>query len=459
MSNPSGDPPPSSAPDTLPLTPGAAGAGGLAGPRIGRYILRDELGRGGMGVVYRAWDPDLRREVALKVLRDALLADDSGRLRMRREAAAVARIRHGRIVEVYDYGEEDGHAYFTMRLVRGSPLAVTLQLGALPARRAAQIAAQVARALEHAHGLGLVHRDVKPGNILLEGEDAVLSDFGLVKEAESVDAPLTRDTQILGTPAYMAPELVRGGANASSPASDQYALGVVLFQMLKGWPPYYGATPMEIWRRILKEDPPPLKGEGIPSDLADIATKAMARAPEDRYPDIGAMAQDLEHFLAGERVMVGRPPLRRRVAHFVRRHRGRLVVGGLSAAMALLALSGSDALGRLWDWREASRREAEAEARRVALDARLDELTTQGQDTTKIDGFTPDQRFFISVARIWRVKTTDEFMRMYVNTNPHSPAMWRVNGPLMNFSPFYNAFNVQPGDKMYKPENERITVW
>jgi len=369
----------STPPETLPLTPGPSTGDDAARPRIGRYILRGELGRGGMGVVFRAWDPNLRREVALKVLRDALLADDSGRLRMQREAAAVARIRHPGIVEVYDYGEEDGHAYLTMRLVRGQPLSAPLQQGALPARAAARIAVQVARALQHAHELGLVHRDVKPGNILLEGEVAVLSDFGLVKEAESGDAPLTRDTQLLGTPGYMAPEQVRDGVRASSPASDQYALGVVLFQMLKGWPPYYGATPMETWRRILKEDPPPLKGEGVPPDLAIIAVKAMSRHPEDRYPSAGAMAEDLDRFLAGERVLAGRPPLRRRVNQALRRHRGRLVVGGLSAAIALFAFFGSDALSRLWAWREAAQREEEAETRRAALDTRLNALEAQGQ--------------------------------------------------------------------------------
>ncbi len=375
--------------------------------RMGRYLIRGELGRGGMGVVFLAWDPLLKRDVALKVLRDAYLAEDTVRRRMLREATAVARVRHPSVVEIYDFGEEAGHIYFTMRLVPGESLAQRLKKGPVAPRAAATIAASIARALQHAHDLGLVHRDVKPGNILLDTSDkAVLTDFGLVKETDSEDMALTRDTQVLGTPAYMAPEQVREGARRALPASDQYALGVVLYQMLKGWPPYYGATPMEIWRRILKEEPPPLSGPELPPELIAITQKAMAREPQDRYPSVGALAEDLERFLAGERVVATLPSLKRKIQQELRRHRARLGSALVILLVFLVATLGRSLWDRAWDGREARQREREAEERRIALNARIAELEAAGA-TARTDelfsnyvGFEANAET-VALARAW----------------------------------------------------------
>ncbi len=349
--------------------------------RMGRYLLRGELGRGGMGVVFLAWDPLLKRDVALKVLRDGYLADDAVRTRMLREATAVARVRHPGIVEVYDIGEDQGHLFFTMRLVPGRSLAQRLREGRISPRLAAHTALQVAEALQHAHDSGLVHRDVKPGNILLDDTgDAVLTDFGLVKEFDSGEVSLTRDTQVLGTPAYMAPEQISEGARRSTPLSDQYALGVVLYQMLQGCPPYSGATPLEIWRRILKEDPPPLKPPEIGEDLVAVTMKAMARNPEDRYPSAAALAEDLRRFLGGERVLAARPSgLRRSLSSLGRRWRPALTVPVLALLALVIALAGQWAWERHALARAAERREREAEERRGALNTRLAELESAGE--------------------------------------------------------------------------------
>ncbi len=364
--------------------------GGSAGPtavmtgqlqsRMGRYLLRGELGRGGMGVVFLAWDPLLKRDVALKVLKDAFLAEDAVRARMLREATAVARVRHPGIVEVYDFGEDQGHLFFTMRLVNGLSLAQRLREGRLEPHEAARVAAQVARALQHAHDHGLIHRDVKPGNILLDAAgEAVLMDFGLVKEADSGEISLTRDTQVLGTPAYMAPEQISEGARHASPLSDQYALGVVLYQMLKGWPPYYGATPMEIWRRILREDPPPFQPEEVPPDLVAITMKAMARDPADRYPSAAALAEDLQRFLSGERVLAARPGAWLRAKSLLRRRPASLTLPALVLVALALAFVGRWAWERAWGWREARVREQEADERLMALSPRLAELEAAGE--------------------------------------------------------------------------------
>ncbi|MCB9761057.1 MAG: protein kinase [Alphaproteobacteria bacterium] len=358
-------------------TNSAATLGGPAAPspvvHLARYAIERELGRGGMGVVYAARDTVLDRVVALKVLRGGAGARASARQRFLREARAVSRLRHPNIVELWDVGEENGLAWFTMRLVEGPTLAERIAEGPMSAERAARLVADLARALAHAHAQGLVHRDVKPGNVLLDGDTPVLTDFGLVKELDEDDG-LTRNTQVLGTPAYMSPEQARGDTRAITPASDQYALGVVLHELLTGQRPFAADSPAVLMQRILTDTPPPLERAGVSPGLARVCRRAMAREPEQRFPDTNALADALEAWLRGEVAVSTMDDLSRRArASFVRSQRP-LGFGLLFTAGALLLLLG----GASWlAHRAQARVEQDAEARRVAMEAQSLALRTQ----------------------------------------------------------------------------------
>ncbi|HLF94514.1 MAG TPA: serine/threonine-protein kinase, partial [Planctomycetota bacterium] len=201
--------------------------------KIGKFELRGELGRGGMGVVYRAWQPDLQRTVALKVISAG--TDPAFKERFLREARLASRLRHPNIVAVYEYGEEGGNAFFAMDHIQGASFDVAMK--DRPIAENARLLATIARALHHAHAQGLVHRDIKPQNILV-GSDGTpyLTDFGLARELNA-QSPLTVTGQILGTPAFMSPEQARGGKAELGPASDLYSLGAVLYVVLTGRPP------------------------------------------------------------------------------------------------------------------------------------------------------------------------------------------------------------------------------
>ncbi|MCB9791935.1 MAG: protein kinase [Alphaproteobacteria bacterium] len=346
-------------------------------PKLGRYSLRAELGRGGMGVVFRAWDPQLGRDVALKVL--LAPRDDAGpRARLMREARAMAGIRHPGIVPVYDIGEQDGQVFFAMELVEGPTLAEQLKSGPLPPRVAARVVAELAHALHHVHAQGLVHRDVKPGNVLMDGGVRPrLTDFGLVKELEAQGATLTQAEQMLGTPAYMSPEQAAGALDRLGPASDQFSLGATLFEALAGQRLFRAPNHAEVMRRIREVEALPLTALGVPAPLATICARALYKAPEDRYPDLEHLAWALEGYLRGEDTPRPGVLLRARVA--LRRHRPALrslALVALTAALSVAAIQ----LGSRWVERaESSAHEAEAEQRRVAMQARAAELLAEGR--------------------------------------------------------------------------------
>ncbi|NDJ36420.1 MAG: serine/threonine protein kinase, partial [Chloroflexi bacterium] len=208
---------------------------------IGRYVINDEIGRGGMATVYNATDPQFGRNVAVKVLPREFTHNPHFKERFEREAQAIAQLEHSAIVPVYDYGEDDGRAFLVMRLMQGGTLADRINAGALDPEDIADILDQVAAALDVAHKRGIIHRDVKPGNVLFdEHGDAFISDFGLVKIGETASS-LT-GSMIVGTPAYMAPEMSQAGGLTS--LVDVYALGVTLYQMLTGELPYQADTPL-----------------------------------------------------------------------------------------------------------------------------------------------------------------------------------------------------------------------
>jgi serine/threonine-protein kinase len=280
---------PSAAPPTAPAPPG--------------YELLQVLGRGGVGVVYKARQAGLNRLVALKMLLAGAHADPGQIGRFRREAEAVARIRHPHIVAVYDFGELDSCPYFSLEYLPGGNLAGRLTAGPLPPREAAALVEPLARAVHFAHERGVVHRDLKPANVLL-AEDGTpkVADFGLAKMLGGDDG-LTSTGAVLGTPGYMAPEQARGGSKAAGPAADLYALGAILYECLTGRPPFQGETPLLTLAQVVIADPaPPFRLQpGTPRDLSAVCMKCLEKDPRRRYPSALALAEDLRRFLAGER--------------------------------------------------------------------------------------------------------------------------------------------------------------
>jgi len=222
--------------------------------RFGDHELLEEVGRGGMGIVYRARQLSLNREVALKMILRGQFASAADRDRLRAEAAAAARLDHPGVVPVYEVGEIEGHPYFSMKYVRGHTLAQRLAAGPLTGREAARLVAAVSRAVEYAHRQGVLHRDLKPSNILIDEEGRPhVSDFGLAKQVSDAIS-LTRSGAVLGTPAYMAPEQAAGMRGQVGPRSDVYSLGSILYHALTGRPPFQAASPVDTVLMLLEQD-------------------------------------------------------------------------------------------------------------------------------------------------------------------------------------------------------------
>ena len=275
---------------------------------LGDFELLGELGRGGMGVVYRARQLGLGRMVALKVLGQGLPLGDAARARFTTEMAASARLSHPNVVTLYESGEDGHRLYFAMELVEGQDLGKWVQSsGPMPSRRAAEVVAQAADALQHAHQRGVIHRDLKPTNILLDTAGMVrVVDFGLARILEgTAAAPLTMDGQILGTPAYMAPEMAMGRGKSAGALADVYALGAVLFYLITGRGPFVGETVGEILGQVMEHEPPSPKwlNPGVPAPLATICLKCLAKEPGRRYASAREVAEDLRRFQKGEAIL------------------------------------------------------------------------------------------------------------------------------------------------------------
>ncbi len=346
---------PPSAPGRVPATviagsaPPAAPVKLAAGMRFGRYVLGAPLGAGGMGVVLRATDPDLKREVALKLLLAGEGASEEMVLRFHREAQAAAKLTHPGIVPTYDVGVAEGKHYFTMELVRGGGLDGLLKRsgGRLAPREAMRIALAVADALDYAHAQGIVHRDLKPENILLDESAAGqeprprLTDFGLARIADTPgEARLTRDGWIMGTPAHMAPEQAEGLPVDSR--CDIYSLGSVLYETVTGRLPYAGGSAMQVVVQKLAVDPPTPRSvhAAIAPDVETIITKAMERRPDARYATMRDLADDLRRCLAGEAIAARPIRGRERAWRWVKARPALAGLGALAAvALAALALA------------------------------------------------------------------------------------------------------------------------
>ncbi len=275
---------------------------------LGNYELLEEIGRGAQGVVFRARQKSLNRTVALKVISLGQWASKAHLKRFRREAEAAASLDHPCIVPIYEVGEGDGSCYFSMKFIEGGQLDAVAQREPMPIRHAAELIAKLARTVHYAHERGILHRDIKPGNILLDAKgEPHLTDFGLARLVET-ESTVTRTMEVLGTPSYMAPEQAVGNNAGVTSATDVYGLGAVLYQLLTGHPPFAGGTTYETIKLLLDTEPrqPRLLNPKIDRDLSTICLKCLEKDPQRRYSSALALAEDLEHWLKHEPIQARR---------------------------------------------------------------------------------------------------------------------------------------------------------
>ena len=272
---------------------------------LGDYELLEEIGRGGQGVVFRARQKSLNRTVALKVISLGQWASKAHLKRFRLEAEAAAKLEHPGIVPIHEVGERDGSCYFSMKFVEGGQLDEVARREPIPIRRAVELIAKVARTVHYAHEHGILHRDIKPGNILLDAKgEPHLTDFGLARLVES-ESSVTHTLDVLGTPSYMAPEQAVGNNAAVSSVTDVYGLGAVLYQLLTGQPPFAGGATYETIKLLLDTEPkkPRLLNPKIDRDLSTICLKCLEKDPKRRYSSALALAEDLERWLKYEPIV------------------------------------------------------------------------------------------------------------------------------------------------------------
>jgi serine/threonine-protein kinase len=323
--------------------------------RVPGYEILEELGRGGMGVVYKARQISLKRLVALKMILAGSHAAETDRFRFRNEAEAVARLQHPNIVQIHEIGEQGGLPYFSLEFVEGGSLDRKLRGQPLPIDEAGRLTATLARAMHHAHQRSVVHRDLKPANVLLMSDGTPkITDFGLARQLES-DSGQTRSGAVMGTPSYMAPEQAAGQTRVIGPASDIYALGAILYECLTGRPPFQAPTLVELLERVRTAEvvPPSKVNPRVPHDLETICLKALAKEPERRYSSALMLAQDLERFEAGEPILARRETIARKVWRKLKRHRVATVL--VLLALGIISVAGSVAVRALRDSEEADR--------------------------------------------------------------------------------------------------------
>jgi eukaryotic-like serine/threonine-protein kinase len=337
-------------------------------PVVQGYQILGELGRGGMGVVFKAHQIALNRAVALKMIRSGVFASEAELLRFQNEAEAVARLDHSHIVPIYEIGRHEGRDFFSMKLITGKSLHKQLAEFTADFRNAARITTTVARAVHHAHQRGILHRDLKPANILLDeyGEPHV-TDFGLAKQIDG-NGELTESGAPMGTPSYMAPEQASGVKGAVSTATDVYGLGTILYALLAGRAPFGGTTLLETLDKVRNKLPelPSRLNNRVPRDLEIICLKCLEKEPSHRYPSALALAEDLDYWLAGKPILARPVGSLTRASMWCRRNKALASL----AALLMLALVGGLA-GVTWKWREADQERAKVEAVNELLTRRL----------------------------------------------------------------------------------------
>jgi WD40 repeat protein len=408
-------------------------------PAVPGYEVLGELGRGGMGVVYKARQVGLGRVVALKMILGGRLAGPDERARFRREADAVARLRHPNIVQVYESGEYAGLPYFSLEWMEGGALDARLAGRPQPPGEAAALVEALARAVQHAHDRGVVHRDLKPANVLLAADGTPkVTDFGLAKTLDAASA-LTRPGAVAGTPSYMAPEQAAGATDRVGPAADVYALGTILYEALTGRPPLQGETPAQTLLKVIGEEPLPVTRlrPGVPRDLAVICHRCLEKEPAKRYASAGALGDDLARFRAGEPIRARRVGELERAWKWARR---RPAVAGLLAAVAASLLCGTAT--SLYYAAQAGRRAVQAEAKEAEAVAAGDRSRRQLADTDLQRGLALAERGRVAEGLHWMLAglrglpdgPADEPLRRAIRTNL---AAWGRRLPTLLFQETY----------------------
>jgi serine/threonine-protein kinase len=339
-------------------------------PRVAGYELLAELGRGGMGVVYKARQKGLNRLVALKMVLAGGHAGPEHLARFQIEAEAVARLKHPYIVQIYEVGERDGLPFFSLELVDGGSLARLIDGEPQPPRKAAEMLSKLAHGVHYAHQNGIVHRDLKPANILLTSDGTPkITDFGLAKRLEEGGQSQTQSGTLMGTPNYMAPEQARGDVHQIGPGADVYALGGLLYEMLTGRPPFLGSTMLETLEQVRSKEPVPPSHliPRTPRDLETICLKCLQKEPHKRYLSSGDLAEDLDRFVAGEPILARPVGSLERAWRWCRRNPR---VAALAATVLVLLIAGT-AISTTAAITIADERNQKEEERQAAEAARL----------------------------------------------------------------------------------------
>jgi WD40 repeat protein/serine/threonine protein kinase len=408
--------------------------------QIGAYQIRRVLARGGMGVIYQAFDTRLKRAVALKMILSGPHAEPAAFARFRGEAETIAHLQHPNIVQIYEVGEHEGLPFFALEFVDGPSLQQVLAQGPLASQTAAELTRTLAGAIDFAHQRGIVHRDLKPGNILLQVRNAQveppnvdtakepvrpqpirphdlacgipkITDFGLAKLRGRADAH-TRPGEVIGTPNYMAPEQAEGDPTGIGPISDVYALGAVLYEMLTGQPPFSGSSPMEtlLWVRLREPVPPSRFQPEVPRDLETICLKCLRKERHRRYASAAALAEDLDRFLHNQPILARPTNMAERLWKGARRHPALATISVLFILFAFLA----NAL-LFWKWRDAD------EARTQAQN-RLELLTRMRADSSRTQDELERTMYELrlsSAEREWLTEDTVKALEKLQECPPH----------------------------------------
>ena len=346
-------------------------------PRIEGCKILGILGRGGMGVVYKALQIELNRVVALKMILSAALADPLAQQRFVGEAKAIAKLQHPNIVGLFEVGKYEGSPYFVLEYLSGGSLDDKINGKPQPPQWAAEVVVKLARGIQAAHDKGVIHRDLKPLNILIAADgEPKITDFGLAQQRMEVN-PRTRTGEIIGTPYYMAPEQVDQRAPGVGPRTDVYALGAILYELLTGRPPLQGVTPMDTLLLVLKQEPVPPRrlNPAVSKDLETICLKCLIKEPSRRYGSAAELAEDLNRYLQQRPIKARPQPLSERARRWAARNP---TIAALSAAMIILLVGGLALVSHLYFQSQANL----ADARRKFLLARdaVDKLTTAGDE-------------------------------------------------------------------------------
>ena len=417
---------------------------------IGRFRVLSKLGSGGFGTVYRAYDPQLDRDVALKVPLPDSLSDPRRAERFLREARAAAQLRHPHIVPVFDAGGEAPNYYFAAAYIEGQPLSQAIGEHGMEIGQAVQIVRDLAEALAYAHEQGIVHRDVKPANVMIDRKGmAHLMDFGLAHRRESGEK-LTQDGAVLGTPAYMAPERITEAAAQPHPTSDQYSLGVLLYELLTGHPPFAGPPEVVLFSALEKAPERPSHFRpNLPRDLETICLKTLSKRPQDRYATCADLAEDLRRWQEGRPIQARRLGHLERLARWTRRNR---LVAGLSFCVAFLLILGttfSTTFAFRANQREQDALAASSEAKHqqnLALQA--NKRTVQERDLARRRLYASDMQLAQRDWEIGAVGMTEERLQQH-DFKPNEP-------DLRGFEWYYWHARLQSGHVTFKGHNNSV---